>query len=64
VACAVLKTRLAEQFGDAHRGEPDPPADPGAHRHDVPTCAELVSRIVREAEALIDTRLGGRVVRG
>ena len=32
--------------------------------HDVPTCAELVSRIVREAEALISRRLGGMVVRG
>ena len=25
--------------------------------HDIPTCAELVSRIVREAEALIAQRL-------
>jgi nitronate monooxygenase len=27
--------------------------------HDIPTCAELVSRIVREAEAIIDARLKG-----
>jgi len=27
--------------------------------HDIPTCAELVSRIVREAEAIIASRLGG-----
>jgi nitronate monooxygenase len=27
--------------------------------HDIPTCAELVSRIVREAEAIIDERLKG-----
>jgi nitronate monooxygenase len=27
--------------------------------HDIPTCAELVSRIVREAEAIIDARLRG-----
>lgn len=32
--------------------------------HDVPTCAELVSRIVREAEALIGQRLGAMVVPG
>jgi nitronate monooxygenase len=25
--------------------------------HDIPTCAELVSRIVREAEAIISARL-------
>ncbi|HTO61821.1 MAG TPA: nitronate monooxygenase family protein [Bradyrhizobium sp.] len=27
--------------------------------HDIPSCAELVSRIVREAEAIIRSRLGG-----
>jgi nitronate monooxygenase len=27
--------------------------------HDIPTCAELVSRIVREAEEIIDRRLAG-----
>jgi nitronate monooxygenase len=27
--------------------------------HDIPTCAELVSRIVRDAEAIIAERLGG-----
>ena len=27
--------------------------------HDVPTCAELIDRIIREAEAIIDQRLGG-----
>jgi nitronate monooxygenase len=27
--------------------------------HDIPSCAELVSRIVREAEAIIRLRLGG-----
>jgi len=32
--------------------------------HDVPTCAELVSRIVREAEAPIARRLAGLIVRG
>jgi len=25
--------------------------------HDIPTCAELVSRIVREAESMIENRL-------
>ena len=29
--------------------------------HDVPTCAALVSRIVSEAEAIIDGRLGGMI---
>jgi len=27
--------------------------------HDIPSCSELVSRIVREAEAIIESRLGG-----
>jgi nitronate monooxygenase len=27
--------------------------------HDIPTCAGLVSRIVREAEAIIQSRLAG-----
>jgi nitronate monooxygenase len=27
--------------------------------HDIPTCAELVSRIVREAEEIIGRRLAG-----
>ena len=30
--------------------------------HDVPTCAELVSRIVSEAEEIITGRLGGMVM--
>jgi nitronate monooxygenase len=30
--------------------------------HDVPTCAELVHRIVREAEEIIQGRLAGMVV--
>ncbi|WP_293903786.1 nitronate monooxygenase family protein [Phenylobacterium sp.] len=30
--------------------------------HDIPTCAELIHRIVREAEAIINARLGGMVV--
>jgi len=30
--------------------------------HDIPTCAELIARIVREAEEIITTRLGGAVV--
>ena len=29
--------------------------------HDIPTCAELVSRIVREAEEIIGRRLKGMV---
>jgi NADH:quinone reductase (non-electrogenic) len=29
--------------------------------HDIPSCAELVSRIVREAETLIRGRLGGMI---
>ena len=31
--------------------------------HDIPTCAELVSRIMREAEAIIRDRLASMVVR-
>jgi NAD(P)H-dependent flavin oxidoreductase YrpB (nitropropane dioxygenase family) len=31
--------------------------------HDIPTCAELIHRIVREAEEIITARLGGAVVR-
>jgi len=31
--------------------------------HDVPTCAELIHRIVREAEEIIAARLGGMVVK-
>ena len=31
--------------------------------HDIPTCAELIDRIVREAEAIITQRLAGAVVR-
>jgi nitronate monooxygenase len=31
--------------------------------HDIPTCAELVHRIVREAEEIITARLGGMVAR-
>ena len=31
--------------------------------HDIPTCAELIHRIVREAEAIITQRLAGAVVR-
>ena len=27
--------------------------------HDIPTCAELVSRIMRDAEAIIQSRLDG-----
>jgi nitronate monooxygenase len=27
--------------------------------HDIPTCAELVSRIIRDAEAIIQSRLEG-----
>jgi nitronate monooxygenase len=27
--------------------------------HDIPTCAELVSRIMRDAEAIIQSRLEG-----
>ncbi|MGY3466208.1 hypothetical protein ACVW0I_003079 [Bradyrhizobium sp. LM6.11] len=30
--------------------------------HDIPSCAELVSRIVREAEAIIRSRLEGMIV--
>ncbi|MBU1375716.1 MAG: nitronate monooxygenase family protein [Alphaproteobacteria bacterium] len=30
--------------------------------HDIPTCAELIHRIVREAEEIITARLGGAVV--
>ena len=29
--------------------------------HDIPTCAELVSRIMRDAEAIIQSRLEGMV---
>ncbi|MBB4379127.1 hypothetical protein GGD61_003790 [Bradyrhizobium sp. SBR1B] len=29
---------------------------------DIPTCAELISRIVREAEAIIRSRLEGMIV--
>ena len=32
--------------------------------HDIPSCAELVSRIVREAEAIIRDRLGGMLAGG
>ena len=31
--------------------------------HDIPTCAELIHRIVREAEEIITARLGGSVVK-
>ena len=31
--------------------------------HDIPTCAELISRIVREAEGLIAQRLAGMIGR-
>jgi nitronate monooxygenase len=31
--------------------------------HDVPTCAELIHRIVREAEEIIEARLGGMVAK-
>ncbi len=31
--------------------------------HDIPTCAELIHRIVREAEEIITARLGGAVIR-
>lgn len=31
--------------------------------HDIPTCAELISRMMREAEDIILSRLGGAVVR-
>jgi NADH:quinone reductase (non-electrogenic) len=31
--------------------------------HDIPSCAELVSRIVREAEEIIQSRLGRMLVR-
>jgi nitronate monooxygenase len=31
--------------------------------HDIPTCAELIHRIVREAEEIITARLGGAVVK-
>jgi len=31
--------------------------------HDIPTCAELISRMMREAEEIIVSRLGGAVVR-
>jgi len=27
--------------------------------HDIPSCAELVSRIMRDAEAIIQSRFGG-----
>jgi NADH:quinone reductase (non-electrogenic) len=30
--------------------------------HDIPSCAELVSRIMREAEAIIRSRLGGMLL--
>ena len=30
--------------------------------HDVPTCGDLVSRMVTEAEAIITGRLGGMVM--
>lgn len=30
--------------------------------HDIPTCAQLVARIVREAEAIIRERLAGMAV--
>jgi nitronate monooxygenase len=29
--------------------------------HDIPSCAELVSRIMREAEAIIQGRLDGMI---
>jgi NAD(P)H-dependent flavin oxidoreductase YrpB (nitropropane dioxygenase family) len=31
--------------------------------HDIPTCAELIHRIVREAEEIIEARLGGMVAK-
>jgi len=31
--------------------------------HDIPTCAELIHRIVREAEEIITARLGGAVIK-
>jgi NAD(P)H-dependent flavin oxidoreductase YrpB (nitropropane dioxygenase family) len=31
--------------------------------HDIPTCAELISRMMREAEEIITARLGGAVVK-
>jgi nitronate monooxygenase len=31
--------------------------------HDVPTCAELIHRIVREAEEIIESRLSGMVAK-
>jgi len=30
--------------------------------HDIPTCAELISRIVRDAEDIILNRVGGMIV--
>jgi nitronate monooxygenase len=32
--------------------------------HDIPTCAELITRIVRDAEAIIQSRLGGMLSGG